>query len=802
MPFFSSPSSRFCGPGSVLGRYLAGLARIGRAETRMSTGVGQGLSRRRESVVAVIYGVFCHGCFVAGVGTMMVMMFSGMSRSFGVLHAPWSYPANALLLAQFPLLHSMLLSRRGQEVLRRLAPHRLGGRLATTTYALIASVQVWLLFALWSPSGTVWWQASGVLFDALCVLYAVAWLLLLKSIIDAGFALQTGLLGWWAVARHRNPVYPPMPATGLFRLCRQPIYVSFALTLWTVPTITPDQLVVSSVLTAYCLVGPLFKEARFARLFGESFAHYQRSVPYWLPWPRRRAAVALPDNVLTGAKAIPASGQLQDALRAASPRLTPPPTPLASILIHGSIALLWVLLFARAFVLKGLLAWSVGVVYVSYDTALLAFVFWQTLGLAKIAAKPRSAGAAPVTLGVIVAAHNEAAGLPLTLAALFDQSEPPERIVIADDGSTDETAALLQRQFGFVEPALGALSSASSTHPTLHWLRLSHQGKPSALTRAMQLVDTEMILTVDADTLLEPNAIAAMRDAFASDPNLVAATGILTPVCGPGLSGRWFQWFQTYEYIRNFLSRYAWMQMDSLLLISGAFAAYRRHAVVEVGGFDPACLVEDYELIHRLRRYSVVNHRGWTASVVGASRALTDAPGSVGAFLRQRRRWFGGFLQTQYWYRDMVGNRAFSWLGLLMLPVKAADTLQPIYGLTAFALLLIYLVTGRFVLANPVIGVIGVKILVDFAFHLWSIHLYRRWAAPSARISFASGLLAALLEPFSFQILRHLGAAWGWGMFLTGARQWGTQHRRGLVVATSDMRQKNPGDTQDWNAKP
>ncbi len=734
----------------------------------------------------MFYGACCHGCFVAGVATMMIMMFFGMSRSFGVLHAPWSYLANALLLAQFPLLHSMLLSRRGRAVLGRLAPHGLGGRLATTTYALIASVQVWLLFALWSPSGTVWWRASGFLFGVLCCLYAVAWLLLLKSIIDAGFALQTGLLGWRAVARHRTPIYPPMPATGLFRLCRQPIYVAFALTLWTAPTITPDQLVVSLVLTAYCLVGPLFKEARFARQFGEPFARYQQNVPYWLPWPRRRAAVPFADNVRAGAKAIPTSGEL--ALRAASPRLTPPPTPLTSILIHGAIALLWVLLFARAFVLNGLLAWSVGVVYVSYDTALLAFVFWQTFGLAKTTAKPRSAGAAPVTLGVIVAAHNEAAVLPLTLAALFNQSEPPELIVIADDGSTDGTAALLQRQFGLVEPPLGALSSASSTHPSLHWLRLSHQGKPSALNKAMQFVDTEMVLTVDADTLLEQNAISAMRNAFAADPKLVAATGILTPVCGPSLSGRWFQWFQTYEYIRNFLSRYAWMQMDSLLLISGAFAAFRRQAVVEVGGFDPACLVEDYELIHRLRRYSVLNHRGWTTSVVGASRALTDAPGSVGAFLRQRRRWFGGFLQTQYWYRDMVGNRAFGWLGLLMLPVKAADTLQPIYGLTAFALLLVYLVTGRFVLVNPVIGVIGLKILVDFAFHLWSIHLYRRWAAPSVRISFASGLLAALLEPFSFQILRHLGAAWGWGVFLTGVRQWGVQHRLGLVAAPSDMR--------------
>ncbi|WP_131194952.1 glycosyltransferase family 2 protein [Lichenihabitans psoromatis] len=443
--------------------------------------------------------------------------------------------------------------------------------------------------------------------------------------------------------------------------------------------------------------------------------------------------------------------------------------------------MLWLLLFARAFVLDGVFAWSIGIAYVGYDTALLLFVFWQTLGLRK-AVPARPANGAPVSLGVIVAAHNEAGILPVTLAALFAQSEPPDRIIIADDGSTDGTAALLEGSFGLISPEIGAMSACSTRYSTLQWLRLPHGGKPAALNSAIVLTDTDMVLTVDADTLLDSDAIAAMRNAFAADPTLVAATGILTPVCAATTGGRIFQWFQTYEYIRNFLSRYAWMQVNSLLLISGAFAAFRRTAVIEVGGFDPACLVEDYELIHRLRRYSVREGRGWTTSVVGASRALTDAPGSTGAFLRQRRRWFGGFLQTQYWYRDMVGNGAYGWLGLLMLPVKAADTLQPIYGLTAFGLLAVYAVTGRFSLVNPVAGVIGLKILIDFAFHLWSIHLYRRWAAPSASVSFGSGLLAALLEPFSFQLLRHLGAAWGWVMFLTGERTWGVQQRLGLVA--------------------
>ena len=77
-----------------------------------------------------------------------------------------------------------------------------------------------------------------------------------------------------------------MPTTGLFRIVRQPIYVAFALTLWTVPTWTPDQLAVALVLTTYCLVGPLLKERRFKRRFGQIFVAYANCVPYWLPWPR------------------------------------------------------------------------------------------------------------------------------------------------------------------------------------------------------------------------------------------------------------------------------------------------------------------------------------------------------------------------------------------------------------------------------------------------------------------------------------------------------------------------------------
>lgn len=466
---------------------------------------------------------------------------------------------------------------------------------------------------------------------------------------------------------------------------------------------------------------------------------------------------------------------LDQALHAASPRYSPPPTPAISWLIHGAVAVVWVVLLARAFVLHGLLAWSAGIAYVAYDTLLLVFTFSQTLSLLRrrVTLPPLSRP----SLAVLVAAHNESGVLPATLDALLAQTDPPDQIVLVDDGSTDGTAAVLAR-FGLAEPALGALSTAGR----LVWLRLPHSGKAAAMNRALPQIVADVVLTVDADTLLDVDAVAEMRGAFAADPGLVAATGILTPVCDATVSGRMLQWFQEHEYLRNFLSRYAWMRQDGLLLISGAFAGFRRAAVLEVGGFDPACLVEDYELIHRLRRFGTLQGRGWTTAVLGRAHARTDAPASIGAFLRQRRRWFGGFLQTQLWYRDMVGNGRYGHLGTRMLPVKAVDTLQPIYGLTGFGLLVFYLVTGHWRVLLPVSGVIGAKILFDLAFYLWSVRLYRRWVGSSGRVRLWTALVAALIEPFSFQVLRHLGASLGWVSFLTGQMQWGKRGRSAVAL--------------------
>ncbi len=464
------------------------------------------------------------------------------------------------------------------------------------------------------------------------------------------------------------------------------------------------------------------------------------------------------------------TAKLETTLHEISPRWRRGATPAASLLIHGAVFFLWVLLLINALRPGGGFTWCIGIVYILYDSFLLAFTFWQTLPLARAPAPADRPQSRP-GLAVIIAAYNEAPVLAGTIAALLAQTDPPDDIIIADDGSTDGSADLLRNHYGLPTPALGEITGGAG----IRWLRAPHGGKARTLNRALGHVSAELFLTVDADTKLAPDAVAAMRNAFAAAPGLVAATGVLTPACDTTLSGRLFEWFQTYEYIRNFLGRYAWSRMDSLLLISGAFAGFRRSAVMMVGGFDPDCMVEDYELIHRLRRYGYDHGLNWQSTAVGSARARTSAPATLPAFLRQRRRWFGGFLQTQLWYRDMVGAAKYHRLGLFMLPVKAVDTMQPIYGLCAFGLLFWYACTGRFGVLIPAGGFILAKIIIDLAFHAWSIRLYRNWAGSATRANMALAIFAAIVEPFSFQLLRHAGAVWGWLFFLTGRRSWGTK---------------------------
>jgi cellulose synthase/poly-beta-1,6-N-acetylglucosamine synthase-like glycosyltransferase len=448
-------------------------------------------------------------------------------------------------------------------------------------------------------------------------------------------------------------------------------------------------------------------------------------------------------------------------------------------LLFGTVLGLLIFSLYAGFAFRGASAWLVGFIYISYDSVLLIFMVgssqWAVRNERRIV---------PVTdlprpsVTVLICARNERLVLPACLDALRAQTEPADEILILDDGSTDAMPAWLEKEFALrFEPRDGGISSlgTSARWPALRLLRKPNTGKAESLNQGWKMATGEIVITLDADTDLEPDALRAIRDAFARDPKLGIAGGVLTPVCKRTAWAGFFQFFQTFEYARGFLWRLTWMQYDMLLLISGAFAAYRRSTLAAAGGFDTSSWVEDYELTHRIYRNAYDRGERVHVQTLSGARATTDAPAAVPTFLNQRRRWFAGFIATHFQYHGMVGNGRYGPVGRYMMCVKTLDLLLPIYALASAVVLIVILVV-RHALAAIIIKLIIAKLLFDLVLHAYAIVLYQRWLGiPLSRKLWLQSLGATLSEPFAFQILRQLGAVFGWLAFLRRRIDWHPQ---------------------------
>ena len=241
---------------------------------------------------ALTLGIACHLSFLAAITAMALWLFGGMD--LGPLRlSPWaSLGWDVLLLLQFPFLHSLLLGQRGRAVVARMLPGEFGRRMVSTTFVTLASFQLLLLFVLWAPLGGVRWQPSGVVLHAWSTVYALSWVFLGVAMWNAGLATQMGYLGWLSVWRGREPNFGDFPTHGLYRVCRHPVYFAMALVALTGPVWTADHLLVAAIFCAYCVLGPLRKDARYRARFGARFEQYRRSVPFFPLLPLSRGVRA------------------------------------------------------------------------------------------------------------------------------------------------------------------------------------------------------------------------------------------------------------------------------------------------------------------------------------------------------------------------------------------------------------------------------------------------------------------------------------------------------------------------------
>ncbi|MEE1759196.1 MULTISPECIES: bifunctional polysaccharide deacetylase/glycosyltransferase family 2 protein [unclassified Streptomyces] len=234
----------------------------------------------------------------------------------------------------------------------------------------------------------------------------------------------------------------------------------------------------------------------------------------------------------------------------------------------------------------------------------------------------------PVT--VVVPAYNEKECIANTLHSLARSTHPIE-IIVVDDGSTDGTKEIAE--------ALG--------YPNVRVIRQENAGKPAALNNGVRNARHDIVVMMDGDTVFEPDTVARLVQPFA-DPGVGAVAGNAKVGNRDTVIGAW----QHIEYVMGFnLDRRMYDLLRCMPTIPGAIGAFRRDAVLDVGGMSEDTLAEDTDI-------TIAMHRaGWRVVYQEHARAWTEAPGSLKQLWSQRYRWSYGTMQALWKHRASLTDK-------------------------------------------------------------------------------------------------------------------------------------------------
>jgi len=414
-------------------------------------------------------------------------------------------------------------------------------------------------------------------------------------------------------------------------------------------------------------------------------------------------------------------------------------------------------------------------------------------------------------IAVIVPAYDEAVTILHSVRSLLTLRYPNHEVVVVNDGSTDGTLELLCEEFRLYRssrmttgelPTRPVRAVYESRDPIpLVVIDKENGGKADALNAGLNVARAPIVAVVDADSILEPDALLHVMKPFMGDEARTLASGGIvriangcrvehgrvTEVNAPeSMLGR----FQAIEYLRAFLGgRIAYSFMNSLLLISGAFAVFRRDAVLEAGGFHPDTVGEDMEMVVRLHRLGRDRRRNggrhgpaYRIRFVPEPVSWTEAPETLEMLSRQRNRWHRGQVESLWRHRGMLLNPRYGAVGMFGFPYFILfEALGPTVELIGYALVLSGLAFGLVPLEMAALFflvAIGFGVLLSIESLLLEELTLRRY--PRAADVFRL-LGAALVENVG---LRQLLAVWRtralWDV-LRGRTGWGRMERRGFA---------------------
>lgn len=407
-------------------------------------------------------------------------------------------------------------------------------------------------------------------------------------------------------------------------------------------------------------------------------------------------------------------------------------------------------------------------------------------------------------ISVLAPAYNEEATIVESVRSLLSLSYPHFEIIVINDGSKDQTLAAIHLAFD-LEPLKreneGALAHApvrgiytSTMHPNLLVIDKENGGKADALNAGINQSRNPVFCSMDADSILERDALLRAVQPFIDDPEHVVASGGTVRIANGcrvrsgqvaevGLPRNPLALFQTVEYLRAFLmARLAWSRIGVLMIISGAFGLFRRSAVVEAGGYRHDTVGEDMELVVRLHRHFRERKEPYRIAYVPEPVCWTEAPETLAVLGRQRARWQRGALETFSTHRAMLFNPRYGRIGVIGFgSILVVDVLGPLAELAGYLLLPAFWAMG--LLSTPYLAAF---LAVTFAFGVAiSVGALALEESELRRVPRARDLVvltaAAVAENFGYRQLNTLWRIQGGWQWLRGAKAWGEMKRVGFA---------------------
>jgi cellulose synthase/poly-beta-1,6-N-acetylglucosamine synthase-like glycosyltransferase len=424
-------------------------------------------------------------------------------------------------------------------------------------------------------------------------------------------------------------------------------------------------------------------------------------------------------------------------------------------------------------------------------------------------------------VSVIVPGHNEELTIVQSLRALLSMDYEPLEIVVVNDGSTDGTLDVLRQTFELIAAPVAyaqplpseAVRAAYRSATELSLIVVDKESggsKSDAVNAGINAASGELVLVMDADTVLEPDAVTRAVLPFLDVPSTIAVGANVAIVNGSRVDGgrvtdvalpaSWLARFQIVEYMRAFLLfRTTCAAANTLLILSGAFGLFRRDAVIAVGGYDPNAIGEDMDLTFRLQRH--FRQRGEPFRIVFDPSPLcsTQAPEDFTSLRSQRYRWRRGLMQVLWRYRGMIGNPRYGLVGVGALPyLTIFEGAAPLLEFASYALATVALIAGIFDWRHY-LGVLAVWTLFGTAVTMAAVLLNdvatKRYLRGRDLILL---FVAALIENCGYRQLNTWWGVVGTVQALTGKGGWGTMKRRAFTETTpSESASPQPSARRD-----